>query len=49
MLAQPAIVNEIARTASANVPLVAGDRTIFSLSDKDNSVSIIFLRVLLDK
>jgi hypothetical protein len=49
MFAQPAIVNEIARTASADVPLVAGDRTIFSLSDKDYSVEIIFLGILLDK
>jgi hypothetical protein len=49
MLAQPAIVIEIARTASANVPLVAGDCTIFSHSDKDYSGVIIFLEELVDK
>jgi hypothetical protein len=42
MLAHPAIINETARTASASVPFVAGDRTIFSLSDIDESDAIIF-------
>jgi hypothetical protein len=49
MLAHPAIVNEIARTASASVPFVAGDCTIFSRSDKDDSEAIIFFRLLMDK
>ncbi|WP_455726887.1 hypothetical protein, partial [Burkholderia stabilis] len=42
MLAHPAIINETARTASASVPFVAGDCTIFSLSDIDEPDAIIF-------
>jgi hypothetical protein len=42
MLAHPAIVNDIARTASANARLVAGDCTIFSRLDKGKAGAILF-------